>query len=162
MIEQNDPKTSGAVILEGAVVRGDVEIGEGSSVWFNAVIRAEGEAADLVRLLATRGAVLHVDDGMPLTIGDGVTIGHGAIVHGCTVGDNTLIGMGAIVLSGARIGQNCIVGAGALVTGKTVVPDGWMAFGNPAKPVRRLKAAEIEENFHSAALYVELKERYRK
>ena len=163
MIEQNDPKTSGAVILEGAVVRGDVEIGEGSSVWFNAVIRAEGEAVRIGRNTNIQdGAVLHVDDGMPLTIGDGVTIGHGAIVHGCTVGDNTLIGMGAIVLSGARIGQNCIVGAGALVTGNTVVPDGWMAFGNPAKPVRRLKAAEIEDNLHSAALYVELKERYRK
>ena len=146
MIEQNDPKTSGAVILEGAVVRGDVEIGEGSSVWFNAVIRAEGEAVRIGRNTNIQdGAVLHVDDGMPLTIGDGVTIGHGAIV-----------------LSGARIGQNCIVGAGALVTGKTVVPDGWMAFGNPAKPVRRLKAAEIEDNLHSAALYVELKERYRK
>ena len=135
MIEQNDPKTSGAVILEGAVVRGDVEIGEGSSVWFNAVIRAEGEAVRIGRNTNIQdGAVLHVDDGMPLTIGDGVTIGHGAIVHGCTVGDNTLIGMGAIVLSGARIGQNCIVGAGALVTGKPSFPTaGWPSAIRPSR-----------------------------
>ena len=152
-----------AFVAENATVRGDVTVGKGSSIFFGAVVRTElvpitiGEDTNI-----QDNCILHTDAGFPLSVGSGCTIGHGTILHGCTVGDNTLIGMGAIVLSGARIGQNCIVGAGALVTGKTVVPDGWMAFGNPAKPVRRLKAAEIEDNLHSAALYVELKEGYRK
>ncbi len=90
-----------------------------------------------------------------------MTVGHGAILHGCTVGDNALIGMGAIVLNGARIGKNCIVGAGALVTGGTEIPEGWMAFGNPAKPVRRLRPEEIEGNRRSCETYLKEKERYR-
>ena len=101
------------------------------------------------------------DEDCPLRIGSGVTVGHGAILHGCTVGDNALIGMGAIVLNGARIGKNCIVGAGALVTGGTEIPEGWMAFGNPAKPVRRLRPEEIEGNRRSCETYLKEKERYR-
>ena len=150
------------VILQGAVVRGDVTIGNGSSVWFNAVLRGDedkiriGEGTNIQDC-----AVLHVDKGYPMTIGNGVTVGHGAILHGCTIGDNSLIGMGAIVLNGARIGKNCIIGAGALVTSGTEIPDGWMAFGNPAKPVRRMKEEEIEANRRSSAIYQAERERYR-
>ena len=159
----NQKTDENVVILDGAVVRGDVRIGAGSSVWFNAVVRAEEEKIVIGQNTNVQDcAVLHVDPGMPLIIGDNVTIGHGAIVHACTVGSNTLIGMGAIVLNGARIGKNCIVGAGSLVTGNTVIPDGWMAFGNPAKPVRKLKEAEIAQNLESARHYAALKESYRK
>lgn len=151
------------LIFPGAVVCGDVTIGKGSGVWFNAVIRGDedriviGEDSNI-----QDGAVLHVDPGAPLTLGRGVTVGHGAILHGCTVGENSLIGMGTIVLNGARIGRDCIVGAGALVTGKTVIPDGWLAMGNPAKPVRRLKPEEIEQNRHNSEEYKMRREQYRK
>lgn len=161
--QTNQKTDENVVIMDGAVVRGDVRLGAGSSVWFNAVVRAEEEKIVIGKNTNVQDcAVLHVDPGMPLMIGDNVTIGHSAIVHACTVGDNSLIGMGAIVLTGARIGKNCIVGAGSLVTGKTVIPDGWMAFGNPAKPVRKLKEAELEDNLASARHYAQLKERYRK
>ena len=134
------------LICEGAAVVGDVTLGKGVSVWYNAAIRGDqgpivvGEDTNIQEC-----AVLHETS----TIGKGCTIGHGAVVHGCTVGDNTLIGMGAIVLTGARIGNNCLVGAGALVTGKMDVPDGSLVLGNPAKVIRPLTAAEIAENVAS-------------
>ena len=104
-------------IAEGAVVKGNVQMGEDVSIWYNATVR--GDSAEIKigdRTNVQDNAVIHVDTHYPTTIGNGVTIGHGAIVHGCTVGDNTLIGMGAIVLNGASIGENCIIGAGTLVT----------------------------------------------
>ena len=107
-------------IAEGAVVKGNVQMGEDVSIWYNATVR--GDSAEIKigdRTNVQDNAVIHVDTHYPTTIGNGVTIGHGAIVHGCTVGDNTLIGMGAIVLNGASIGENCIIGAGALVTQNT-------------------------------------------
>ncbi len=153
---------SDVLILDGAVVCGDVKIGSGSGVWFNAVIRGDespiviGEDTNIQDC-----AVLHVSDHAPLIVGSGVTVGHGAILHGCTVGDNTIIGMGAIVLDGARIGNDCIIGAGSLVTGGTEIPSGWMAFGNPAKPVRRLREKELEGNRHSSEEYKARRELYR-
>ena len=110
-------------IAEGAVVKGNVQMGEDVSIWYNATVR--GDSAEIKigdRTNVQDNAVIHVDTHYPTTIGNGVTIGHGAIVHGCTVGDNTLIGMGAIVLNGASIGENCIIGAGALVTQNTNIP----------------------------------------
>ena len=151
------------IVLSGAVVCGDVGIASGSSVWFNAVVRGDeapitiGENTNIQDC-----AVLHVDEGCPLRIGNGVTVGHGAILHGCTVGDNALIGMGAIVLDGARIGKNCIVGAGALVTGKMDAPAGSMLLGSPAKVIRPLTEAEIEGVRESARGYCQLAEEYRK
>ena len=97
--------------------------------------------------------VLHTDTGFPMTIGRGCTIGHAAILHGCTIGDNTLIGMGAIVLNGAKIGQNCIIGAGALVPQGMEIPDGSLAFGSPAKVRRALTEEEIAANRATAAFY---------
>jgi carbonic anhydrase/acetyltransferase-like protein (isoleucine patch superfamily) len=149
-------------IAEGAQIYGDVELAPGCGVWFNATARGD---EDKIRIGEDTNiqecAVLHVDKGFPLTIGKGVTVGHGAIIHGCTIGDNTVIGMGSILLNGAQVGKDCIIGAGSLVSGKTVVPDGWMAFGSPAKPVRALKPEEIEENRHSAAAYKARREKYR-
>ena len=146
------------LIAEGAAVVGNVTLGKGVSVWYNAVIRGDqgpiriGENTNIQEC-----AVLH----LTTTIGAGCTIGHGAIVHGCTVGDNTLIGMGAIILTGAKIGNNCLVGAGALVTGKMDIPDGSLVLGNPAKVVRPLTEAEIRENRVSMEEYLDFARRYR-
>lgn len=146
------------LLAEGARVSGDVTLGREVNIWYNAVLRGDdgaivvGEGTNIQDC-----AVLHEET----TVGRGCTIGHGAIVHGCTVGDNTLVGMGAIILNGARIGSNCIVGAGALVTGKMDAPDGMMILGSPAKAVRPLTEAEIESNRASAQGYLEAARRYR-
>lgn len=104
--------------------------------------------------------VLHTDKGFPITIGRGCTIGHAAILHGCTIGDNTLIGMGAILLNGARVGRDCIIGAGALVPQGMEIPDGSLAFGSPAKVRRAMTAEEIESNRAAAAFYCREAEEY--
>ena len=149
---QIDPS---AFIASGAVVMGDVTIGADCSVFFGAVIRAEHDRIVIGGDTNIQdNCVLHVDAGFPLTVGRGVTVGHGAILHGCTVGDNTLIGMGAIVLNGAVIGKNCIIGAGALVPGNAVIPDGTLALGFPARVRRELTDEEISANAASAAGYV--------
>lgn len=143
-----------AFVAENATVRGDVTVGKGSSIFFGAVVRTElvpitiGEDTNI-----QDNCILHTDAGFPLTVGSGCTIGHGAILHGCTVGDNTLIGMGTTVLNGAVIGRDCIVGAGSLVPQGMVIPDGSMAFGSPAKIRRPLTEEEIAYNRGTAALY---------
>ena len=142
-------------IADGAKVIGDVEIGKNSSVWFNAVIRADlgsvkiGENSNV-----QDNAVVHTSKDFGVQIGDNVTIGHSAIVHGCTVGNNVLIGMGTIVLDGAVIEDNCIIGAGTLVTHGKVIPAGSLAFGNPAKVVRQLSEEEIKSILDNASFYV--------
>lgn len=147
------------VICEGAVVTEEhVTLGRGVSVWYHAVIRGDdGEIAIGEDTNIQDGALLHERT----VVGRGCTVGHHAILHGCTVGDNTLIGMGATVLNGARIGENCLVGAGALVTGKMDAPAGSMILGSPAKVVRELTEAEIQENRESAREYLKLAEQYR-
>lgn len=147
------------LICEGARVAGDVTLARGVNIWYNAVLRGDDGAITVGEDTNIQdGAVLHEET----HVGAGCTIGHGAIVHGCTVGDNTLIGMGAVVLNGARIGRDCIVGAGALVTGKMDAPDGSMILGSPAKVVRPLTEAEIEGNRASARGYLHAAEQYRK
>ena len=146
------------LLAEGARVSGDVTLGREVNIWYNAVLRGDDGAivvGDETNIQDC--AVLHEET----TVGRGCTIGHGAIVHGCTVGDNTLVGMRAVILNGARIGSNCIVGAGALVTGKMDAPDGVMILGSPAKVVRPLTEAEIESNRVSAQGYLEAARRYR-
>ena len=144
-----------AFVAPGATVLGQVTIGAESSVFFGAVLRAEHDALTVGDGSNIQdNCVLHVDAGFPLSLGRNVTVGHGAILHGCTVGDNTLIGMGAVVLNGARIGKNCIVGAGALVTQNAVIPDGTLAVGSPARIRRPVTAEEIAANAASAAVYV--------
>lgn len=150
------------VILPGGRVSGNVTMGHGCSVWYNAVVR--GDEAPITIGENTNiqdNATLHTSYGHPLHVGSGVTVGHNAILHSCTVGDNTLIGMGAIVLDDAVIGRACIIGAGALVTKGTVVPDGSMALGSPARVKRALTPEEIEGNRQNALAYVRDKELYR-
>lgn len=151
---KNPTISSSAFVADNATVRGDVTLGERSSVFFGAVLR--GDRAPITIGSGTNiqdNCVVHVDYDYPVVVGQNVTVGHGAILHGCTVGDNTLIGMGAIVLNGAVIGENSIVGAGALVTKNTVVPPGSLILGSPAKVKRALTEEEIEHNRASAAEY---------
>ena len=144
-------------VASGAHVIGDATLAEHCSVWYNAVIRADEAPITIGAHTNIQDcAVVHVSTGHPTSIGEGVTVGHGAIVHGCTVGANTLIGMGAIILDDAEIGRDCIIGAGALVTRGTCIPDGSMAFGNPARVIRSLTDEEIEANRANAAEYVRL------
>ena len=144
-----------AVVADGAVVLGDVTIEKDVSIWYNAVIRADvnsisiGEGTNIQDL-----AVLHVDADASLAIGKNVTIGHGAILHGCTIKDQALIGMGAIVLNGAVIGKGSMIAAGALVPQNTVVPDGALYMGNPAKFRRMLTEEELTANLKNAANYI--------
>ena len=136
-------------------VIGQVELGEDVGIWFGAVLR--GDNAPILIGHGTNiqeGAMLHVDPGFPLTIGKGCTIGHHAIVHGCTIGDNSLIGMGATVLNGAEIGSNCLVGANALVTEGKVFADNSLIVGSPARAVRILDDAAVAGLRRSAASYV--------
>lgn len=145
----------GAWVAPSADVIGDVVLGDGASVWFGAVIRGDNtQIAVGARSNVQEGAALHSDPGAPLTIGEEVTVGHHAILHGCTVGARSLIGMGAIVLNRAVIGEGCIVGAGALVTEGKTFPPGSLIVGSPARAVRTLDDAQKALLRASAAVYV--------
>lgn len=143
-------------ISPGAIVRGDVTLGDNSSVWFHTVVRAEAGSAVIGNDTNIQdNCVLHVDHGADIRIGNQVTIGHGAIIHGCTIHSNALIGMGAIIMNHAVIGENCIIGAGALITQNTVIPDNSLVIGNPGKIIRPVTDEEKENIRHNAAYYVE-------
>ena len=147
---------SGAYIAPNATVVGAVNMGKDSSLWYQAVARGDHDSITIGEGSNVQdGCVLHADEGFPVVIGKYVTVGHAAIIHGCEIGDNALIGMGAIVLNGAKIGKNAIIGAGALVTQGTVIPDGMLALGSPAKVRREVTAEEIEQNYKGAVEYVE-------
>lgn len=142
-------------IAPDAIIIGNVQIGRDVGVWFGVVIRGDNE-----RIAIGEGSniqehtVMHTDPGFPLIIAKGCTIGHRALLHGCTIGQNCLIGMGAIVLNGARIGDNCLVGAGALVTEGKVFPDNSLIVGSPAKAIRSLDEAAVARLRATAAHYV--------
>lgn len=145
-------------LADGANVVGDVTVADDCGIWYNAVIRAdEAQIRIGARTNIQDNSVIHGSPGFPVSIGEGVTVGHGAIVHGCSVGDNTLIGMGAIVLNGTRIGRDCIIGAGALVTQGKDIPDGSLVLGSPGKVVRELTQEEIKGNIKNCDIYLELK-----
>ncbi|MGB0866545.1 MAG: gamma carbonic anhydrase family protein [Granulosicoccaceae bacterium] len=141
-------------IAPNAAVIGDVVLGDKTSVWFSAVIRADndritiGEGSNIQEC-----AVLHVDPGAPLSIGKNVTVGHKAMLHGCSIDDGSLIGMNAVVLNGAKIGKNCLIGANALVTENTVVPDNSLFLGSPGKVVKTLDDAAAEQMQQGAKIY---------
>ena len=142
----------GAFVADSAQVIGPVELGPGASVWFGVVIRGDN---DLIRIGRNSNiqdqACLHSDAGVPLTIGDNVTVGHQAMLHGCTIGDGTLIGIQAVVLNRARIGRNCIVGAGSVVTEGKEFPDNSLIVGSPGRVVRTLDPDSAARAGQSAA-----------
>jgi carbonic anhydrase/acetyltransferase-like protein (isoleucine patch superfamily) len=152
-----------ARVADSAQVIGHVVLGENASIWFGAVLRGDNEALTIGRDTNVQdGSVLHSDMGSPLTLGEGVTIGHQVMLHGCTVGDNTLIGIQAVILNNARIGRNSIVGAGAVVTEGKEFPDNSLIIGAPAKVVRTLDEAAAARLRQSAQHYVENARRYAK
>ncbi len=149
-------------VADSAQVIGDVEAGANVGIWFGVVVRGDTECIRIGQGTNVQDmTMLHADKGMPLTIGENVTVGHKAVLHGCTIGDGTLIGIGAVVLNGAKIGKNCIVGAGALVTEGKEFPDGSMIIGSPAKVARELSAQQQALLQLSALHYIENAKRFK-
>ena len=146
---------SSVFVAPGAVILGDVTIEKNCSIWYNSTIRCIeapiliGEGSNV-----QDNAVIHVSHNQPVTIGSYVTIGHGAIIHGCTIEDSTLIGMGAIILNGAKIGKNCIIAAGALIPQNKVIPDNSLVMGSPGKIIRQVTEEEIIKNRQNAEEYI--------
>ncbi len=152
-----------AWVADNAQVIGNVVLHEDSSVWFGATLRGDTETITVGRGSNIQdGSVLHADIGFPMTMGENVTVGHQVMLHGCTIGDGSLIGIGAVVLNGAKIGKHCLVGAGSLVTEGKEFPDGSMILGSPARAVKLLTAEQIEGLRVSAKHYTENAARYRK
>ena len=143
-------------VADGAKIIGDVTLGDNVSIWYNAVLRGDvcnitvGDNSNIQDC-----CVVHGQEGKPVVVGKGVSVGHGAILHSCVIGDNSLVGMGAIVLDGVVVGKNCIIGAGAVVTQNTIVPDNSMYLGCPAKFVKFVSDEQIESNRQNAIHYVE-------
>ena len=141
-------------IAPGAHVIGSVILGHDVSIWFNSIVRGDN---DLITIgdgsQVQDGCVLHADPGFPITLGNGVSIGHKSMIHGCTIGDDTLIGINSVVLNGAKIGKNCLIGANSLITERKVIPDGVMVMGSPGKVVRELRPEEINFLKETAKYY---------
>jgi len=149
------PRLSGSAwVAPGASVIGDVELGDEASVWYGAVVRADCEAITIGAGTNLQDNVsAHADPGFALNVGRGVSVGHNAVLHGCTIGDDSLVGMGAVVLNGSRIGARCLIAAGAVVLEGTIVPDGLLVAGVPAKVRRPLTADEITKIVNNAGGY---------
>jgi len=148
-------------IAPNATVIGNVRLDDGASVWFGAVLRGDNELIHIGENSNVQdGAVLHTDPGSPLTLGTGVTVGHNAMLHGCTVGDYSLVGINAVVLNGARIGKHCIIGANALIAEGKEIPDGSLVMGSPGKVIRELTEQQKRMLEASAAHYVHNAQRY--
>ncbi|QIE55017.1 gamma carbonic anhydrase family protein [Pikeienuella piscinae] len=149
-------------VAPGARVIGNVALGSGVSIWFNAVLRGDNELIEIGDGSNVQdGTVMHTDPGSPLSVGRNCTVGHRAILHGCDIGEGSLVGMGATVLNGAKIGRNCLIGANALVTEGKEFPDGLLIMGAPAKPVRVLDEATIRGLAESAKHYRQNMRRFR-
>ncbi|MEE9348063.1 MAG: gamma carbonic anhydrase family protein [Robiginitomaculum sp.] len=156
------PDDNSHYIAPSAQVMGNVVLGAQSSVWFGAVVRGDNDLITIgARSNVQDNSVLHTDIGYPLTLGEGVIIGHRVMLHGCTIGDNTLIGIGATVLNGAVIGKNCIIGAHALITEGKTIPDGSLVVGAPGKVTRQLTEPQIDFLKLNAAVYVENAKRFK-
>jgi carbonic anhydrase/acetyltransferase-like protein (isoleucine patch superfamily) len=151
-----------AWIADNAQVMGAVHLAANASVWFGVTVRGDTETISIGEGSNIQdGSVLHADVGKPLTVGKNVTVGHMVMLHGCTIGDESLIGIGAVVLNGAKIGKNCLVGAGSLVTEGKEFPDGSMIMGSPAKVVRELTPEQIQGLRLSAQHYIENAHRFK-
>ena len=157
------PRIDGSAwVADSAQVMGNVELAEGASIWFGAIVRGDTEEIRVGRNSNVQdGSVLHTDHEKPLTIGDDVTVGHKVMLHGCTIGDGSLIGIGAVVLNGAKIGKGCLVGAGSLVTEGKEFPDGSMIVGSPARVVKQLTPEQLDKLRLSALHYVENAQRFK-
>jgi len=150
-------------IADNAVVVGRVRLENNASVWFNVVIRGDNDLITIGENSNVQdGSVLHTDPGCPLTIGSNVTIGHKAMLHGCSIGDNSLIGINAVILNGVRIGKNCLVGANALITENKTIPDGSLVLGSPARVVKTLTPEQQAALTDNAKHYVENFKRYKR
>lgn len=153
--------TESAWVADSAQVMGRVALAKDSSVWFGVVIRGDTEHISIGEGSNIQdGSVLHADYGMPLTVGRHVTVGHKVMLHGCTIGDNCLIGIGAIILNGAKIGKNCLVGAGALITEGKEFPEGSMIIGAPARVARALSPEQIQNIRQPTLHYIENARRF--
>lgn len=150
------PETEKAsFIAENATIIGDVKLEEGTTVWYGAVIRGDGDSIRIGKNTNIQdNCVVHVDPDNPVSIGEGVTIGHSCIIHGCTIGDNCLIGMGSIIMNGAKIGDNCLIGAGALITENKEFPAGSKIIGSPAKIKSEVTEKDLELISYSADYYL--------
>ncbi len=152
---------SGHFVADNATIIGSVRLKDQSSIWFNCVLRGDNDWLEVgERSNIQDGCILHTDPGIPLVIGNGVTVGHRVMLHGCQVGDNSLIGIGSTLLNGSVIGNNCIVGAHSLVTEGKEFPDGSLILGSPARVVRELSDEEIAHIGWSADVYVQNAERF--
>jgi carbonic anhydrase/acetyltransferase-like protein (isoleucine patch superfamily) len=162
-LDADSPRVSeNAWVADSAQVMGRVVMEEDSSVWFGAVVRGDTETIRIGRRSNIQdGSILHADHGLPLTIGENVTVGHQVMLHGCSIGDGSLIGIQAVVLNGAKIGKNCLVGAGSLVTEGKEFPDGSMILGSPARVVRQLTPEQIQGLARSAQGYVDNARRFK-
>ncbi len=149
-------------IAPGAQVIGDVVLGHDVSIWFNSVVRGDNDRITIGDNSQVQdGCVLHCDPSFPIVLGKGVSIGHMSMIHGCTIGDGTLIGINSTVLNGAVIGKNCVIGANSLITEKKVIPDGVMVMGSPGKIMRELRPDEIAFFNSVADMYSERAKRYK-
>jgi carbonic anhydrase/acetyltransferase-like protein (isoleucine patch superfamily) len=148
------PAAGAAWVAPTAVLIGDVRLAPGASVWFGSILRGDNEPMIIgADSNIQDGCVLHSDPGQRLTVGAGVTVGHAVVLHGCRIGDNSLIGMGSVILNGARIGRDCLVGAGTLITEGKIIPDGSVVMGRPGKVVRQVTPEEQAGFLRSAQSY---------
>lgn len=149
-------------IAPGAMVIGAVNIQDQASIWYNAVVRGDADSIFIGKKTNIQDCcVLHQDKGFPLQVGENVTVGHGTILHGCSIGNNCIVGMGSIVLNGAKIGEGSIIGAGTLVKEGQEIPPGSLAVGSPARIIRSLTEEEKEKIIHSAQHYYQMAQKYK-
>ena len=162
--EKNIPEVhSEAWVAANATIIGKVKLEKNSSIWFNAVLRGDIELITIGENSNIQdGSVLHTDPGYPLTVGKGVTVGHMVMLHGCQISDDTLIGIGSIILNNAKIGKNCIVGANTLITENKVIPDNSLVVGSPGKVIRKVTDEEIKAILENGKHYVDFSKKYKK
>jgi carbonic anhydrase/acetyltransferase-like protein (isoleucine patch superfamily) len=149
-------------IADNAVVIGSVILENNASIWFNCVVRGDHDIITIGENSQLQdGCVVHIDEGHPLTLGKNVSVGHMAMLHGCTIGDGTLVGIKSVILNDAVIGRNCVIGANSLIPERKKIPDGSLVVGSPGRVVRKLTDEEIREFSSTAAHYVHAWQRYK-
>ena len=163
-LEKNVPEISAdSWIAPNAIIIGKVKLEKNSSIWFNAVLRGDIELITIGENSNIQdGSVLHTDPGYPLTVGKGVTVGHMVMLHGCQISDDTLIGIGSIILNNAKIGKNCIVGANTLITENKIIPDNSLVVGSPGRVLRKVTEEEIKAILENGKHYVDISKKYKK